>query len=55
MLLEARAKQRYLQTFDIMIADEEFRFEKRTKRPPRNEVNALISFGNAFLYRRIAL
>ena len=31
-----------------------FVFEKRTRRPPLNEVNALISFGNVFLYQRIA-
>ena len=37
-----------------MIENEEFIFEKRTRRPPMNEVNALISFGNTFLYRRIA-
>lgn len=54
MMIEARAKQRYLQTFDDMIDNEEFPFEKRTRRPPKNEVNALISFGNTFLYRRIA-
>lgn len=54
MMIEARAKQRYLRTFDDMIDNEEFPFEKRTRRPPQNEVNALISFGNTFLYRRIA-
>lgn len=54
MLIEARAKQMYLHCFDSMIEDEEFIFEKRTKRPPENEVNALISFGNVFLYQRIA-
>ena len=31
-----------------------FIFEKRTRRPPQNPLNALISFGNVFLYRRIA-
>lgn len=54
MMIEGRAKQQYLQTFDDMIDNEEFHFEKRTRRPPKNEVNALISFGNTFLYRRIA-
>lgn len=54
MLIEARAKQKYMQMFDAMIDDEEFTFEKRTRRPPQNEVNALISFGNVFLYKRIA-
>lgn len=54
MMIEARAKQQYLQTFDDMIDNEEFTFEKRTRRPPKNEINALLSFGNTFLYRRIA-
>lgn len=54
MMIEARAKQKYLQTFDDMIDNAEFPFEKRTRRPPQNRVNALISFGNTFLYRRIA-
>lgn len=54
MMIEARAKQQYLQSFDDMIDNKEFLFEKRTRRPPQNEVNALISFGNTFLYRRIA-
>ena len=54
MLIEARAKQKYLHCFDIMLNNENFIFEKRTRRPPLNEVNALISFGNVFLYQRIA-
>ena len=54
MMIEARAKQQYLQSFDDMIDNKEFLFEKRTRRPPQNEVNALIRFGNTFLYRRIA-
>lgn len=54
MLIEARAKQKYYQMFDVMIANENFKFEKRTKRPPQNPVNALISFGNTILYQRIA-
>lgn len=54
MLIEARAKQRYLQSFDFMIQESSFRFEKRTRRPPQNEVNAMISFGNVFLYQRIS-
>ncbi len=54
MTIEARAKQSYLQAFDLMIDNEEFPFEKRTRRPPQNAVNALISFGNTFLYRHIA-
>ncbi len=28
-------------------------FEKRTKRPPENEINSMISFGNSILYSKI--
>ena len=51
MLIEARAKQKYLQCFDTMLDDAEFVFGKRSRRPPMNEINALISFGNVFLYQ----
>lgn len=54
MLYEAQGKQKYYQCFDIIINDSNFLFDKRTKRPPKNEVNAMISFGNVFLYQRIA-
>lgn len=54
MLIEARAKQKYLQMLDVIIDNENFKFVKRTKRPPQNELNAMISFGNTVLYQRIA-
>lgn len=50
MLAEARARQIYYQSFNSFIKQKEFRFEKRTKRPPKDEINALISFGNTLLY-----
>jgi CRISPR-associated endonuclease Cas1 subtype I-B len=54
MLVEARGKQKYFSAFDDMLNDDEFIFEKRTRRPPKNAVNAMISFGNVFLYQRVA-
>jgi CRISPR-associated protein Cas1 len=30
--------------------NEDFKYEKRTRQPPQNEVNAMISFGNSLLY-----
>lgn len=39
----------YYSSFD-KITPEDFRFEKRTKRPPENMMNCLISFGNSLLY-----
>lgn len=31
----------------------DFVFEKRTKRPPKNQINTLISFGNSILYTTV--
>lgn len=54
LLLEARARQSYYQAFNLIISDERFLFVKRTKRPPQDPLNSLISFGNTLLYQRIA-
>lgn len=40
---------RYFGAFDAMLGPGVLRFEKRTRRPPENEVNALLSFGYALL------
>jgi len=50
MLLEAQARALYFGCFDYFIKRPSFRFEKRTRRPPKNEVNAMISFGNTVMY-----
>jgi len=50
MLLEAQARQIYYQTFVKIVKDENFMFIRRTKRPPKDEINACISFGNSILY-----
>ena len=42
----------YYQVFD-KILPKKFKFEKRTKRPPENMLNCLISFGNSLLYSTI--
>ncbi len=48
MGLEGNIKQIYYEGFDLIIND--FEMGARTKQPPRNEVNALISFGNMMCY-----
>lgn len=55
LLLEARAREAYYECFDSFVKPEEFVFEKRSKRPPENEINAMISFGNTVLYNIIAM
>ena len=54
LTIEARARQLYYSLFHEIIDDPAFRFTKRTRRPPKDPLNALISFGNVFLYNCIA-
>ena len=53
MLLEARARSTYYSAFDAIVAGSGFCFGRRTKRPPENEMNAMVSFGNAMLYNKL--
>ncbi|MED0736571.1 type I-B CRISPR-associated endonuclease Cas1b [Aneurinibacillus thermoaerophilus] len=52
MGIEGRIRQEYYQAFNVMLKPE-FAFEKRTKRPPTDPLNALISFGNSRMYTEI--
>lgn len=48
MGIEGLIRQEYYTAFDIILND--FNMGSRTKQPPENEVNALISFGNMVCY-----
>lgn len=50
LLIEARAKQKYYCSFNEILGNYDFAFVKRTRRPPMDELNAMISFGNTLLY-----
>ncbi len=50
MLVEANAKQYYYSSFDIILHSDDYKFEKRSKNPPENEINAMLSYGYAILY-----
>lgn len=50
MSVEGHAKEIYYSCFDEITGSPDFKFESRTKRPPTNRMNALISFGNSLLY-----
>lgn len=50
MQLEGKAREAYYEIFDRVLGNPEFAFGKRTRRPPRNRLNALLSFGNSMLY-----
>lgn len=54
LLIEAQCREIYYGCFDTFIKRDGFSFEKRTRRPPQNAVNALISFGNSVLYNLIS-
>ncbi len=50
MAIEGNVRDQYYRTFDEIIGQPDFVFESRSRRPPKNHLNALISFGNSFLY-----
>lgn len=48
MGLEGNIRQTYYDAFDLILND--FAMNGRSKQPPKNEVNALVSFGNMMCY-----
>ncbi len=48
---EATARNVYYSSFDLILKN--FEFGKRSRQPPENEVNAMISFGNSLLYSTV--
>lgn len=50
MAIEGNVRDIYYQSFDKIINNEDFQFGERSRRPPRNRLNALISFGNSIVY-----
>jgi len=53
MALEGNAREIYYSCFDQMIKSDDFEFGSRTRRPPENELNALMSFANSLLYATV--
>lgn len=53
MAIEGNTREYYYKAFDKIINNEDFAFGARTKRPPENRINAMISFGNSLLYVEI--
>ena len=50
MACEGHIRSAYYMAWPHIVNDEFFYFDKRTKQPPGNAINALISFGNSMLY-----
>ncbi len=54
LLPEACCREIYYGCYDTFLKRDGFVFEKRTRRPAKNEVNALLNFGNSVLYNLLA-
>ncbi|TXT53662.1 MAG: putative CRISPR-associated endonuclease Cas1 1 [Candidatus Thorarchaeota archaeon] len=52
MHVEGQAARQYFEGLELIIP-EEFRFDGRTRRPPTDPVNAMLSYGYAILYSRV--
>lgn len=52
MGIEGRIRQHYYQSFNAILK-QDFIFEKRTKQPPQDPLNTLISFGNSLCYATV--
>jgi len=52
MGVEGTLRQLYYSSFNYILPDE-FAFDERTKRPPKDPLNALISFGNSMCYTAV--
>jgi CRISPR-associated protein Cas1 len=50
MAVEGNIHAIYYQAFDTIIGNKDFVFQERTRRPPKNYLNTLISFGNTLAY-----
>jgi CRISP-associated protein Cas1 len=53
MAIEGNIREKYYTVFDTVLDDSDFAFQKRSRRPPKNPINALISFGNMLLYTSV--
>jgi CRISPR-associated protein Cas1 len=53
MGIEGRIRRRYYQGINQIIKYPDFHISKRIKRPPKDPINALISFGNSLMYTTV--
>ena len=52
MAIEGRIRQEYYSAFDDIMPGI-FKFESRSRRPPQNQINAMLSFGNSLVYAEV--
>ena len=53
MAVEGNIRQVYYQGFNAIVQNPDFRFVSRSKRPPKDKINSLISFGNSIMYTMV--
>lgn len=53
MALEGNIRDEYYSCFNIIIKNPDFEFRTRSRRPPLDNINSLISFGNAIMYTTV--
>ncbi len=53
MAFEGQIKQAYYQAFGTIVDNPDFKLNQRTKRPPKDYINALISFSNSIIYTAV--
>lgn len=53
MGFEGQIHRRYFEAWNNILKSESFLFDKRTRMPPENPINALISFGNSIMYATV--
>ncbi len=53
MGIEGNARETYYPCFNKIIKDKDFHIQRRTKRPPDNYINTLISYGNSIVYTEV--
>lgn len=53
MAVEGHMREQYYKAFDIITGNKDFYFQERTRRPPQNNINVLISLGNSILYTQV--
>lgn len=53
MALEGNIREIYYSAFDVILGNKDFIFNARSKRPPQNKMNSLISFGNTLMYNTV--
>lgn len=53
MAVEGNARNCYYESFKVILEDCSFAIDRRSKRPPTDPLNALISFGNSLVYTKV--